>query len=116
MGTRKVILRHPPGRPYGLRNEARRILDEVEAAAMPEIGGKRLAGELGGMLADVRKMVDEAKLGLAGAVTELVTEIKSGKEVERAIRAEAAEVRKAFGEVLGNAPPTDPPRPNGGTA
>lgn len=72
---------------------------------MPEVGGKKLATEFGGMLAGVRKMVDEAKLGIAAAVTELVTEVKSGKQVETALRAEAAEVRKAFGEVLGNAPP-----------
>lgn len=88
---------------------------------MPEIGGKRLAGDFGAMLADVRKMVDEAKLGIAGAITELSTEIQSGKEVERAIRAEAAAVREAFGSVLGNNPPADqeqprpPTPPNGGT-
>lgn len=72
---------------------------------MPEAGGKKLAGEFGGMLADVRKMIDEAKIGIAGAITELVTEVKAGKQVERAIRDEAATVRKAFGEMLGNNPP-----------
>ena len=74
---------------------------------MPEVGGRRLAGEFGSMIADVRKLVDEAKLGLAAAVTEFATEIKAGKEVERALRAEARAVREAFGSVLGNNPPAE---------
>lgn len=84
---------------------------------MPEVGGKRLAGEFAGMLSDVRKAVDEIKLEVAGAVTELMTEIQAGKSVAKAIRAEADEVRQAFGTVLGNAPPAEespPARPNGG--
>lgn len=74
---------------------------------MPEIGGSKLAGEFGGMLADVRRMMDEVKLDIGAAVTELATEIQAGKDVAKAIRAEATEVRRAFGSVLGNAPPAD---------
>lgn len=74
---------------------------------MPEIGGKKLAGELGAMLQDVRRLVDEVRLDVAGAATELASEIRGGKDVAKALRAEAAEVRKAFSEVLGNQPPAD---------
>lgn len=80
---------------------------------MPEVGGRKLAGEFGEMLAGVRKMVDETKLGIASAVTALTTELQGGKEIERQLLAEAAEVRKAFGEVLGNRPPPDE-KPTGG--
>jgi len=83
-------------------------IDELKTkGTMPEVGGKKLAGDFGSMLSDVRKMIDEAKLGLAGAVTELTTEIKTSKLVEKALREETAAVRKAFGEMLGNAPPSD---------
>jgi hypothetical protein len=115
------MILEPPGRPYGLKPEAGRILDKIGATKMPELGGKKLAGEFGGLLAGVRKLVDEAKLGIAAAITELTSEIQSGKEVERAIRAEAQVVRDAFAEVLGNSPPAaaeqspSPPHPlNGG--
>lgn len=74
---------------------------------MPEVGGGKLAGEFGGMMADVRRMIDETKLDIAAAVTELTTEVQAGKQVAKAIRAEAAQVRQAFGSVLGNAAPDE---------
>lgn len=75
---------------------------------MPEVGGKRLAADFSAMLADLRKGIETAKAGIAGAIAELTSELESGKEIEKAIRAETAEVRKAFGEVLGNNPPAEP--------
>ena len=75
---------------------------------MPEVGGKRLAADFGAMLADLRRGLDEAKTGIAKAIGELTAEVQSGKEIEKAIRSEAAEVRKAFGEILGNSPPAEP--------
>lgn len=70
---------------------------------MPEIGGKKMVGEIGGMLADVRKLIDDAKLGIAGAVTELVDEVKDLKNIETAIRGEAKAVRDMKTSILGNA-------------
>jgi hypothetical protein len=78
---------------------------------MPEVGGKQLAANFGSMLGDLRKLVDEVKAEVGAAVTELADEVRSGKDVAKAIRAEAAEVRKTFGDVLGNRPPGDPPDP-----
>ena len=75
---------------------------------MPEVGGKRLAADFGAMLADLRRGLDEAKSGIGRAISELTSELESGKEIEKAIRSEAAEVRKAFGEILGNNPPAEP--------
>ena len=88
---------------------ASRLLDSVlkEAIEMPEIGGKRLSGEFGSMIAGVHKLMDETKLEIAAAVTELTEEVRGGKQVAAAIRQEAAHVRNAFGGVLGNKPPDD---------
>jgi hypothetical protein len=85
---------------------ASRRLDDVlkEAIEMPEIGGKKLSGEFGEMLAGVRRMIDETKLDIAAAVSELTTEVRGGKQVAKALREEAAHVRSAFGAVLGNDP------------
>ena len=77
-----------------------RPLGEVR---MPEIGGKKLSDDIGGMLADVRKTIDEAKIGLAGAVTELTEEVNGLKHVETAIRGEAKAVRDMKASILGNA-------------
>ena len=58
---------------------------------------------VGGMRAQVAKAMDEVRLDIAAATTELLTEIKDGAKVARAIRAEAMEVRAQWGEVIGNA-------------
>jgi hypothetical protein len=55
------------------------------------------------MRAQVAKAMDEVRLDIAAATTELVTEIKDGAKVARAIRAEAMEVRSQWGQVIGNA-------------
>jgi hypothetical protein len=69
---------------------------------MPEIGGKSLAASLRESLAGAKKLLDEAKIDAAGAVTEVVTEAKNMKEVAKRIRAEAAEMRSVNREILGN--------------
>lgn len=80
-----------------------RVLSGERTDKMPEIGGSRMVGEIGGMLADVRKTIDAAKLGIAGALTELTDEVGQLKNVEAAIRSEAKAVRDMKTSILGNA-------------
>lgn len=84
---------------------------------MPQdLGGKRLVGELGGMFDQVRKAVADAKLGVAAAVSECITEVEGIKQVEKAIREETAAIRTFKSDMLGNAiggenqeePPAEP--------
>ena len=63
---------------------------------------------------DVAIGAAESFAGYVDLVHGKAYESKGGKEVERVIRAEAAEVRKAFGEVLGNNPPPDPTKTSNG--
>lgn len=74
---------------------------------MPEAGGRKLAGEFKGLLGEVRQLATEVRADIASAAAELMTEIKAGKEIAKQIRTETDEVRAAFAEVLGNAPPVD---------
>jgi hypothetical protein len=73
-----------------------------EVAKMPEIGGKSLAAQVRLGLVDLKKQIDDLKLDSAAALTELATEIANGKEGVKRIRAETAEVKSAFAEILGN--------------
>lgn len=71
---------------------------------MPEIsGGNKLVGDLGALFADLRKTVEEAKIGIAGAASELVEEVKGLKNVETALRGETQSVRQFKAQILGNA-------------
>lgn len=70
---------------------------------MPELGGKKLAGDIGGMLADVRRSIESAKAGLAGAVTEMIEEVEGLKHVEAAVREETKAIRDMKTSILGNA-------------
>lgn len=89
----------------------RRAIDEFKnrkpsgGSIMPEIGGKKLAGNFREGMASLRKQLDDMHLEVASAITELQGEVAAGKEVAKQIRSEAADVRAAFGDVLGNAPP-----------
>jgi hypothetical protein len=75
---------------------------------MPEAGGRRLASSFSGMMAEIRSEIDAATQKVADAVKELKAEISSGADgATKALQAEAAEVRKGFGELLGNNPPPD---------
>lgn len=69
------------------------------------IGGKKIAGDIvGGLKGEVAKAMDDCRLQIAGAVTELVNEIKDGtKQVVRAVHSEADGVRREFAEIVGNA-------------
>jgi hypothetical protein len=83
-------------------------LDRILAAPlkdgrMPqEIGGKKLAGELGAMFAQIKQVVDDAKLGVAGAASELMEEVRGIKAIEQAVRAETAAVRQFKAQMLGD--------------
>lgn len=95
----------PPGRPYGLHNEARRILHSVGAHAMPDIGGKRLAGSLVEEIrGTVSREMSKARGVIGDALNELADEIRHGSEmVASVVRQEARGVRDEFGDIVGNA-------------
>lgn len=88
-------------RPWG--NE---MADEGNLKLTGEVSGL-LGGSLKGMLSDVRKVVEETRLEITGAASELVEEIKAGKQIARALRTEAANVRAEYATILGNAPPPE---------
>jgi hypothetical protein len=69
---------------------------------MPEIGGKSLAEEVKVGIGGLRQQLAELKLDAAGALTELSTEVRNGKEGVKRIREETAAVKAAFAEILGN--------------
>ena len=71
-----------------------------------EISGA-IGASLAGVLAEVRKAVEETRLEIAGAASELVTEVRAGKQIARALRTEAANVRADYAKILGNAPPAE---------
>jgi hypothetical protein len=83
-------------------------LDRVLAAPlkdgrMPqEIGGKRLAGELGAMFSQIQQVVDKAKLGVAAAASELMEEVRGVEAIEKAVRSETAAVRAFKAQMLGD--------------
>ncbi len=92
--------------------ELGRILLESAAAIgdrkMPEVGGRQLAGEFSSMMADIRKSNEESKQLVAEAVKELQQEVTGGAaDAAKALRNEAAEVRKGYAELLGNNPSAD---------
>jgi uncharacterized protein involved in exopolysaccharide biosynthesis len=74
---------------------------------MPEIGATRLAGRLSSVLSDLRRQAAAIEQDISAAAAELGTELKAGKQVAAAIRAETASVRQSFADLLGNQPPAD---------
>ena len=70
--------------------------------SMPEIGGKALGSFVRESFAGLKKELDDLKIDAAAAVTELSSEVKNGKEGVKRIREEAAAVKAAFAEILGN--------------
>jgi hypothetical protein len=94
----------PPGRPYGLAVEAKRILRIVERD-MSQIGSGKMAGDIvSGIKTAVDAAMVDAKREIVSATTELTAEIRDGaKAVKRAIQVETANVRAQFGVIVGNA-------------
>lgn len=70
---------------------------------MPEIGGKKLAGEFTASFGGVRKALEEARISIAGAVTELLAETRRIGETEKVVRGETAALKRMNDDVLGNA-------------
>ena len=81
---------------------------------MPELGGKRTAGAIREKFALARKILDEGLLQVDAAASELLSEAEKLPQVAKQMRGEAAEMREATNELLGNSPPNDPPKTNGG--
>jgi len=79
-----------------------RAIEEFGDKHMPEIGGKSLAEQVKVGLGGLRQQLAELKLDASAALTELSTEVKNGNEGVKRIREEAAAVKAAFAEVLGN--------------
>ena len=83
--------------------ELDRALSRPLEFSMPEIsGGNQLIGDLGTLFDDLRKTVADAKIGIAGAASELVEEVKGLKNIETALRTETKSVRDFKTKVLGN--------------
>ena len=79
-----------------------KAIAEFGKKTMPELGGKSLAADVRVGLAGLKKKLEALRLDAAGAVNELATEITNGEEGVKRIRAETAEVKAAFAEILGN--------------
>jgi len=83
------------------------LLRQPLRSTMPEMGGRRFAGTFSATMQVMRESVDkaisDASKGIQSATDELVGTIKSGGEkVRRAIVRESDEVRRSYGEMLGN--------------
>ena len=104
----------PPGRPYGLQAEAKRILRGI---GMPEVGGKRLASDLKVGLPDLRKIASSLRDRSTTAVARFQQEAENVGKALKMIEDEADAMRDVANEILGNNPPEDsqpdPPKPNG---
>jgi hypothetical protein len=100
-----------PGRPWGFRSEAKRIL---KVTTMPDVGGKKLAEDLRIKLPDLRKIADGLRLRAAAAVTSFATEAKNVETAIRSIEDEAAEMAKVANEILGNVAPGESGPKSGG--
>jgi hypothetical protein len=92
-----------PGRPYGVRNEAVRIVREVKS--MKPLGaGPMVKSLVGGIRAALQQEMDASKLQIAAEVTGLLTEVRQGtQQVINIVQAGVKEVRDEFSEMIGNA-------------
>jgi hypothetical protein len=85
-----------------------RHLTQARDQTMPEIGGRKFAGDFSGLLGSAKAALATAQTEIAAAAAELVTEIQSGHRASvKALQDETAAVRKGYAELLGNAPPAD---------
>lgn len=76
-----------------------------EALRAMGLGSGKLAGDIVGGIKDaVARAMTDARAQIGSATDELVGEIKTGAtNVKRAIQAEVINVRKEFGDIVGNA-------------
>lgn len=99
----------PPGRPYGLVQEARKILGAVAqeevGKPMPEIGGTSFAASLKEIIGGLRADMASIKEDTATAVKEFRDQVQAAREVPKRIRAETQVLRDGISELLGNQPP-----------
>jgi hypothetical protein len=109
----------PPGRPYGLMQEARRVLaastqpmlvEPQDASGevrkpVPEIGGTSFAASLKEIVGGLRAEMASIKEDTASAVTEFREQVVAAREVPKRIRAETQVLRDGINELLGNQPP-----------
>lgn len=72
---------------------------------MAEVGGKGLAANLRMKLPELRKRADEARLRVAGAVDGFLAEVDNVEKAAKSLEDEAADMRNATSEILGNNPP-----------
>ena len=68
----------------------------------PSIGGHSLGEQVRVGLAGLRKDLEVLRLDAAASITELTDEVRNGQEGVKRIRAEAAAVKAAFQDILGN--------------
>ena len=101
----------PPGRPYGLGQEARKISQVAAAAAgevkpVPEIGGTSFAASLKEIIGGLRKQMAEVKEETASAVKEFQDQVTAARQIPQRIKAETQTLRDGINELLGNQPPS----------
>lgn len=82
--------------------ELDRFLAAEGDSKMSNIGGK-FAGRLSDVMTGIQKAMDDVHKDITDAAVELHTEVAKGKHAAKAIRAEAAKVRTAMTEIMGNA-------------
>jgi hypothetical protein len=74
---------------------------------MPEVGGKSLAGTFSSRLAGIKQRIVRAHDGVNSAMGEIETELDKMGTAEKVLRSEAADLRNATNEILGNSPPEE---------
>jgi len=77
-------------------------IKQFRGAKMPSIGGHSLGEQMRASLAGLKQDLEVLRLDASAAVAELSTEVRNGQEGVKRIRAEAAAVKSAFAEIMGN--------------
>ena len=78
-----------------------------EGRIMPEVGATKLSGSIADIMAGVRAKMDEARLEVTAAASELVAEVSGYSDVAKALRKERDQVRADVDALLGNNPPAE---------
>jgi hypothetical protein len=92
---------------WWFEHQAARILLEIGALRMPDLGGKKFTEDFRTMLQQqVQKAFEDGRKIIQQATTELTDEIKVQSEgAARVIRAETRVIREGFAPTTGNNPP-----------